>query len=577
MTQALKTSPLSAPQWKLIEKLLSDFDSRQIAWVSGYLAAQDAKPSAQEPSVAPVLIAHGGETGNSRQIALSSAESARMAGIPVEVVNLATTKVRQLRKYEWLLIVCSTHGNGDPPEPIEAFFEALMSDSAPTLSNLQFAVLALGDSSYDQFCVTGQQIDRRLESLGATRLHPRVECDVDFAVPAAAWEAAVLKKLPRTGASDALPTKQEIVATTTVYDKQHPLSVEVLENRRLSNANRRSAIHHIELEMPEGALALSPGDAVGILVDNPPDLVAAILDAIQLSAEACVSVGDRPMTLVEALRQQVDVTIPGAQFLSYWAELSGSETLRAFTDAPIREQRQFLKTVQIRDLVTAYPAVPGAQAFLDALRPLQPRLYDVANEIDGQTDELHLTVKHFHYNFQARTESGIASRYLLALEPGDPVRLYAHTNNRFHLPEEADIPVILIGEGTGIAPYRAFVESNAHRETPRHCWLFFAEQSFEQDFLYQKDLQKAHADGALSRVTTVFYADEPGVSLSDRLVDHIEQLVTWIEDGAHLYFCGDKGRLQACESDLGARVDLSIGDGAWKALNKQKRLHRNVY
>ncbi|MGP4845810.1 diflavin oxidoreductase [Marinobacter sp. 1Y8] len=579
MTQALKTSPLSAPQWQLVEQLLRDSDSHQIAWLSGYLAAlgMPAKDAAAVAAPASsVLVAHGGETGNCRSVALALAEKARAEGVAVEVADLAQMKVRQLKKCERLILVCSTHGDGDPPEPMEPFYDALMADSAPALDKLQFAVLALGDSSYEHFCVTGRQIDERLEALGATRLHPRQDCDVDYAGPVAEWQGRVLATLPKA-TQPVVETRPVAAETALVYDKQHPLTVEVLENICLSEASREAALFHLELEMPAGELALAPGDAVGILVDNPPDLVAAVLTAIQLSGEACVSVADQPMTLVEALRQHVDLTIPGARFLTYWAACSDAEELNTLADAATKEQRQFLKQVQVRDLITRHPAVPAPQDFVDALRPLQPRLYDVANLVDDQTDELHLTVKHYRYAFADRIESGIASRFLRTLEPGDQTRLYAHRNTRFHLPEAADVPVILIGEGTGIAPYRAFLQANARQPEPRQSWLVFAENTFEQDFLYQQELQQAHADGALTRVDTVFYDDEPGITLQDRLGEQVEALVEWIEKGAHLYFCGDKGRLADCESSLGKRVDQICGEGRWKALNKQKRLHRNLY
>ncbi|EKF73017.1 NADPH-sulfite reductase [Alcanivorax hongdengensis A-11-3] len=563
---------MNEPQWQQVQQLLRSLDQRQTLWLSGYLAAtpqpQDSTPSTHSPSV---LIAHGGETGNSHGLALKLADQARDAGIPVEVADLAQLRVRQLTKREHLLVICSTHGDGDPPEPIMPFHDALMADNAPRLEGLNFAVLALGDRSYEQFCVTGQQLDQRLEALGGKRLHARQDCDVDFAEPAARWSQSVLAALPKSD-SAAAPIPAAAPATTTI-SRQNPLDVEVLENLRLSDSRRRQPIHHLELALETTDLALKPGDAVGILADNPPALVAAVLDACNLSGDAAVSVNGQSLPLVQALRQHLDLTLPSSRFLEFWAELSGNDALRHRASADSREQRQYLKQVQIIDLLTQAPATPEPQALVDALRPLQPRLYDVANSLNVIGDELHLTVKDYRYSFVNRTEQGIASRYLLALEAGDSVRLYPHRNARFQLPEQAETPLILIGEGTGIAPYRAFLQELEHQQQNRPVWLIFAEQSFEQDFLYQSDIQLAHANGALTKVDTVFYQDQPGRSLAAVLRDQDATLREWLDQDAHLYFCGDKARLTECEKALAEQ----LGSELWKPLGKAKRLHRNLY
>ena len=576
MTTLAISSPLSEPQWQQVQQLLRSLDQRQTMWLSGYLAAgpqaQEAVPAtASGPSV---LIAHGGETGNCQSLAMKLADQARTAGVIVDVVDLAQLKLRQLAKREHLVLICSTHGDGDPPEPILAFYEAIMADNAPRLSSLKFSVLALGDSSYEHFCVTGQQLDERLEALGATRVHARVDCDVDFAEPASVWSKALLAKLPRNEtaqASSAAPVEAQ--ANAVVVDKRNPISVEVLENLCLSEASRVMPIHHIELALEMDGFNLSPGDAVGILADNPPALVAAVLNACGLSGEAAVSVNEQSLPLVQALRQHLDLTVPSGRFLTFWAGLSANAQLLSYADVDHPEHRAYLKRMQVLDLITLAPATPEPQALVDALRPLQPRLYDVANSLSAIPDELHLNVKDYRYAFGNRTESGIASRYLLTLEPGDSVRLYPHRNARFHLPEEAQAPVIFIGEGTGIAPYRAFVQEMQHGHQTRQAWLVFSENYFEQDFLYQSEWQQAHASGVLEKIDAVFYQDHPGATLATPLLKQIETLQNWLDQGAHVYFCGDKEQLTLCEKSLAEH----IGNDAWKLLSKDKRIHRNLY
>lgn len=576
MTPPQTTTPFSAPQWQQVQQLLGLLDQRQALWLSGYLAAgaPAAAPQAAPTPSNAVLIAYGGETGNSESIAQVLAEQALQQGIRVDVQDLAKLRIRQLSKRKHLLLICSTHGDGDPPEPVVPFYDALMADNAPRLEGLQFSVLALGDSSYEHFCVTGQQLDERLETLGGTRLHPRQECDVDFDEPAARWGKAVREQLPRSdqrGATSTITTAPAHSALT--YSKRHPLSVEVLENLNLSHPQRTTPIHHLELALESPDFTLAPGDAVGVLADNPPALVAAVLDACHLSGEAPVIVQDESIPLVQALRQHQDLTIPSTRFLEQWAQLSDSPILKQQLKAPSKVQRQYLKTVQVLDLLRQAPATPDPQALVDALRPLQPRLYDVANSLEHIDDELHLNVKAYRYDIAGRQESGIASQYLLTLEPGDTVRIYPHRNARFHLPDDPHIPVILIAEGTGIAPYRAFIQTLAKTRAQQPCWLVFAEQQFEQDFLYQTEFQQARQDGVLDKVDTLFYQDQPGKALASPLLEQAERLQEWIKSGAHLYFCGDKQRLTDCEKSLSSLFDADT----WKQLGKDKRLHRNLY
>jgi len=568
-------TPLDEPQWQRVQALLRDLDERQTLWLSGYLAGRPQSRQAEQTTDTGhrILIAHGGETGNSRSVAEKLAAQAQANGINATLQDLANLRVRQLGKQDYLLLICSTHGDGAPPEPVIPFYEALMDTSAPRLEKLHFAVLALGDSTYEHFCATGLQIDQRLEALGATRLHPRQDCDVDFEVPASQWRKDVLARLPDDATS--APTVSPSVESTsdTAYSKQRPVAVEVLENINLSAPSRSAPVHHLELALEVDDFPVAPGDAVGILADNPPELVSAILDACGLSGEAPVSLDNQPLPLVQALRQHRDLTIPSSRFLAYWAELSGDDSLRQQAAATKTEQRQFLKEVQVIDLLQQAPARPEPQDLVEALRALQPRLYDVANSLQAIDGELHLTVKDLHYPFAQRREHGIASRYLLALEPGDTLRLYPHRNARFHLPDSAESPLLLIGDSTGIAPYRAFLQALGARRAGTPVWLVFAEQHFEQDFLYQSELQKAHAEGLLEKIDAIFYRDQAGQSLVTPLLAQLDTLRDWIERDAHLYFCGDKDRLSACEYVLSGQ----LGDELWASLGKAGRLHRNLY
>src|SRR5690554_5881222 len=587
MSPVMSASPpsqiFSDQQWQSLLPVLKGLEEPQRLWLSGYLAgmtpqatAADAGPVAADP----VIIAYGTETDNSKRLAHDLQKLCEEQGIAAQVVDLGQLRIRRLPKLHHFIVITATHGDGDPPEPVADFFEALMSDEAPAVADMKFSVLALGDSSYEHFCVTGQQIDQRLEALGGTRLTPRQDCDVDFEKPAQEWMAELLPHLPRAAApqaatNGAAAAAMPAAAATTEYSKDNPLQVEVLDNRSLSHPDRAHPVHHLELALADAALPLAPGDAVGVIPDNPPWLVARILDLSGVSGESAVILNDQAMPLVEALRSHRDLTIASRGFVPFWATLSGDKALTALAEGEAAAQRNFLRDHQLIDIMLQAPARPDAQELVDNLRPLQPRLYDLANSLEELDDEIHLTVKDFRYTFGQREETGIASRFLLELQVGDMVRVYPHRNVRFHLPEESGVPLLLIAEGTGIAPYRAFLQELQQRNAK--SWLVFAEGSFEEDFLYQTDIQQAHSSGVLNELDTVFYNDQPGRNLADPVLENIDRLQAWIDEGAHIYLCGERKPLADCEAALESRLDEMHSTGFWKQLSKSKRIHRNVY
>lgn len=603
MSTPVPTQLFADQQLQPLLALLEACSDEQKLWLSGYLAGSlSADTNIPEfsltsntnlqPAVAstgrsaPVTIAFGTETDNCRTLARALAERCQTAGIATDVVDLANLRVRKLLRLQHLVVITATHGDGDPPEPIADFYETLMADDAPPLKDLQFAVLALGDSTYEQFCVTGQQIDQRLEALGGKRLLARRDCDVDFQQPADQWFTELLPHLPSAVADTQASAAPTQAAQGTLnkgtnnkesYSKNQPLLVEVIANHNLSSAQRQQPNHHLVLELPVTDFPLQPGDAIGVLPENPPELVAALLDHTGLSGEQPVTLHDRAMPLVEALRAHCDLTIPSRNFLSLWAELCQDSALQEVVTGNSTAQRGFLKQHQILDLILQYPARPQAQVLVDALRPLQPRLYDAANSLAVVDDELHLTVKDFRYPFRERQENGITSRFLLELQPGDSVLVYPHRNARFHLPDDPSAPLIFIGEGTGVAPYRAFLQQLSLLDTPPPCWLVFAEDSFEEDFLYQLDLQHSLDKGVLQQLDTVFYRDQADAELATPLLNQVSQLAEWVDQGGHIYLGGEKESLELCEARLTVCLDDISGQGSWQALAKAKRVHRNVY
>lgn len=582
MSSQIAKQLFSISQWQQLTGLLAELDDQQSLWLSGYLAArvQSSAPAVGngQSDGEPVVVAFGTETDNSRRLAEDFAQRCRSTGIAVECVDLADLRLRRLGKLRHLIVITATHGDGEPPEPIVPFYEALMAAEATAFADLEYAVLGLGDSSYEHFCATAIALDERLAALGGERLMPRLECDLDFAEPAARWLSQMLLKLPQTSANvDASPhTAVDLeLPVQRRFSKQTPLTTEVLANQKLSDSLRAAPIHHLELALEETGFDVQPGDAIGVLVQNPPELVSLILRATGLSGEQSVVLGNVSHPLADVLQQHRDLTIPGQGLLKLWAEISGAHAIQALMQANRKEQRRYLRDNQVHDILRTCPARPEAQDLIDALRPLQPRLYDVANSLSVTPDELHLTVKTLKYPFAGRCLTGIASAFLLELKAGDQVQIYPHRNARFHLPAQPEAPLILLADSTGIAPYRAFLQQLANAGDAPPCWLIFSEKQFEQDFLYQLDIQRAHAAGTLTHVDTVFYDDQPGVSLDTPVVQQADRFKSWLKQGAHVYLCGDKVRLENCEASLQALVETE--PELWDGLTKDKRIHRNLY
>jgi sulfite reductase (NADPH) flavoprotein alpha-component len=582
-----KVELFSAEQWRDIDGLLQQLEPVQALWLSGYLAAraEQAQPAPQVPSssaIAELTIAYGSETGNCEALARRLYDQVSSVGHSARLVDLAALKVRQLHKLSTLWLITSTHGDGDPPLGAVDFHRELLAAETLDLSGLRFAVLALGDSSYEKFCQTGKEFDERLAVLGAKRLATLVECDVDYADTAQQWFDARIATLPPADPSEVKPTGTSVAAIQTSYSKQRPLDTQVLEQVPLSASTRSHGNFHVTLALDEGSLELEPGDAVGVFARNPPSLVTAVLNATGLSPDTRVSVDEQPLALMDALSSERDLAIPGKKLLQKWAKWSNDQELVALVkDSQL--MRGWLRYQHVLNLLCDYPtSVPDAQAFVDALRPLQPRLYDVANYVSVGTDELDLLVKRFDYLLGETAHKGIASHYLCDLQPGDRVRIYPHRNARFTL-DRREEAVILIGYGTGLAPYRAYLQARAARGDTNPCWLVMGEQLYEQDFLYQTEWQAWLQSGVLSHLDPVFEDDQPRRDLGDVFAEASSRLIRWLDSGAVIYLCGDKTKLTQCEQKLlqvyGEANGLAHAECAsiWKTLTADGRIKRNLY
>ncbi len=558
-------SVLDEAQWSAVRALADGLTSEQLRWLGGFFvgvahgrsgagrapsATEVAAPAQQAGGEARhVTVLYGTETGNSAAVAQALAARLGEQGYAVSLLDMADCKPRQLGALQDLLIVTSTYGDGDPPQPATTLFEFIEGRRAPRLDAVRFAVLALGDSTYEHFCAAGRRLDERLQALGAERLLPRVDCDVDYEEAAAAWQAAVLQRLSTSATPIvAVSVRTAPVAAATSYDKNHPFAATVIDNRVLSGRGSSKEVRHIELSLEGSGLSYEPGDALGLVPQNDPTLVRTLLDLTGLSDDAPVEMKGETLPLGRALASELDIVAVTPRFLEQWAQLSGDGALRQLCQpACASERTTFARGHHVADVIRSRP-VPGldAQSLATALRPLQRRLYSIASSALSVPDEVHLTVASVRYELHGLPRTGVASRYLAAAAPDARVPVYVQPARHFRLPAD-DVPIVMIGAGTGVAPFRAFLQEREARGAPGRAWLFFGDRQFRTDFLYQTEWQAWLKEGVLERMDVAFSRDATGDAgktyVWHRLLERSRDLYAWLEEGAHLYVCGDAERM----------------------------------
>ncbi|MDX1537180.1 assimilatory sulfite reductase (NADPH) flavoprotein subunit [Arsukibacterium sp.] len=554
-----QASPLSEQQVQQLQGLVSQLNPIQQAWVSGYLAAsaqlaggQAVAPATAAASSATLTIVYGSQTGNARHVAEALASLAKAKNIAAKVVDLADYKSSQLKNEQYLIIVTSTYGEGEPPENAVSFYNFLFSKKAPKVPQLKFAVLGLGDTSYEFFCKTAADFDERLAELGAQRLQARADLDVDYDAAATSWNNALISVVEPEFAS--APSAQVInwpgqapTAAASQYNKQQPFAAELYTNQKITGRDSAKDVRHIEISLEGSGLTYLPGDALGVYFENDPAIVAELLSLTGLEGAAQVNLANQSLSLTDALTGQLELTQSYPAFVEKYAAASGNAALSQLA-ADKTALRSYLTDRQIIDIVRDYPVTTtaiSAQQLVDALRKQQPRLYSIASSQAEVEEEVHLTVAVVRYDAFGQPHYGGASGYLAErLAEGDKVRVFVEQNNNFRLPADDDTPVLMIGPGTGIAPFRAFLQERDARGATGKNWLFFGNPHFTQDFLYQTELQGYLKQGLLSRLDVAFSRDSAQkVYVQDKLRKHAAEVYQWLEQGAHVYICGDANRM----------------------------------
>ena len=574
----------------------------QLAWLSGYCWSQAGgqavqpgigAPAAAAPAPAAeplrVAVISASQTGNARKVAAELQQRLAAAGVNAVHAAAADYKPKNITGEQLVLLVTSTQGEGEPPEEALSLYKLLSGKKAPKLSGLKFAVLGLGDSSYPMFCGAGKSFDELLAKLGGERLLERQDCDLEYQAEAAAW---LDKIVPLVGSLAAAPAAaantgnasggSAPAAPASAYNKTNPVPATLLARQKITGRDSEKDVRHIEIDLSGSGLQYRAGDALGVWFENDPAVVEEILAAVSLKGDEPVNAGGQGKTVREALLHDWEIGLNTPQFVQGYAEISGNPALKeAAADASA-----YAAANPIAGIVSQYPAALTAEQLAGLLRPLAPRLYSISSAPEEVGEEVHLTVGVLRYEHNGISRTGAASGFLgERLEEEGSVRVFVEENPRFRLPENPDTPVIMIGAGTGVAPFRAFMQQRAANGDSGKNWLIFGNQHFTQDFLYQTEWQGWAKDGLLNKYDFAWSRDqEEKIYVQHKIREEAAELWQWLQQGAHIYVCGDASRMakdveQALLDTIAEQGGLSADDADeyLDNLRQEGRYQRDVY
>ena len=589
-------NPLNDEQEKALSELTTQLDREGLVWINGYFQGLLIAGSKQQPSVAKnssenqvsLTILFGTHTGHSQAIATQLSGAAENLGINASVFSMEEYKVKQLAKEENLAIIVSTHGEGEAPDMAEDFYNFVRSKRLPQLNKLNYAVFALGDKSYNLFCQTGIDIDEALAKNGAKPILPLATTDVDYEDNAEDWIKSILDKLkqavPQPNANvnfnqiGSLPQKH-------TYSRKNPFYAEILDKVKITGRDSDKEVYHLELSLDDSGINYLPGDSVGILANNPPELVQAILQKTKFDPEDKVWIKEEAVSLNDALLNHFEITVLTKDVIRKYAEKSGKKKLGELLSDE-KKLEDYLYGHDVLDLLDEYPHNWEPKDFFELLRNFPARLYSISSSQEAVEDEVHITVSVVNYENKGRKRVGACSSFLSkACEIGDKIPIYIDQNPSFKLPANNDTPIIMVGAGTGVAPYRAFLQ---HRETANQIgksWLVFGDRSFYSDFLYQVEWQKLLKKGYLEKLDVAFSREQKEkVYVQHKLKENQQELFNWLENGASFYLCGDmKFMAKDVNKTLIEIIQVQGGISETKAkeyikkLKKEKRFQVDVY
>ncbi|ENG1095724.1 NADPH-dependent assimilatory sulfite reductase flavoprotein subunit [Yersinia enterocolitica] len=590
--------PLSPEQLARLQAAVGEFSPTQMAWLSGYFwgmvnqqPGAVVAPAVAAPAAVTITLISASQTGNARRLAEQLRDDLLAAKLNVNLVNAGDYKFKQIAQERLLVIVASTQGEGEPAEEAVALHKFLFSKKAPKLPEMAFAVFGLGDTSYEHFCQAGKDFDNKLAELGAQRLLERVDADVEYQESAQQWRqqivAALQARVPAQSAAAVAVTPSGAVdeITSSPYSKAAPLTAQLSVQQKVTGRNSEKDVRHIEIDLGDSGLRYQPGDALGIWFDNDPALVEELLALLWLKGDEQVSIDGQNISLSQALRSQFELTQNTTLIVDKYAALSRDEKLIALlADKPALQH--YAKNTPIVDMVRQAPSDLNADQLVALLRPLTPRLYSIASSQAETESEVHITVGVVRYDIDGRPRTGGASGYLAdRLEVDGDIRIFIEHNDNFRLPVNPETPVIMIGPGTGIAPFRAFMQQREADGATGKNWLLFGNPHFTEDFLYQVEWQRYVKDGLLTRIDLAWSRDQAHkIYVQDKLREQGAELWNWIQQGAHIYVCGDANRMAKDVEQvlldvvaLHGAMDAEQADEYLSELRLARRYQRDVY
>jgi len=598
-TLRIENSPFGEQQLQQLLNTIGDLNPAQSQWLSGYLAGrtEESLQAADSPrllSEAALTVIYATETGNSEGIATSLATGLEQLGIRIDLRSADNFRPAALRKLKNVVFIISTHGEGDPPDEALELFEYLDSERAPRLPDLNYRVLALGDSSYTFFCEAGRKLDQRLQTLGAKSFGQRVDCDVDYANSAKAYVDEVIEyareklsadgQIVRNGTSTA--GHLSLVTNEERWSRAQPFSAEIGQIQKITGSGSAKDVYHIEVLLEDSGLRYEAGDALGVWASNDPQLVEWILTALQIGPSEIVRYNDEGMTASKALTDHLEITrLTAATVLAYANAVTQKDLEALFTGLASDQQQAFIEQRQLADLVEEYPGQLPAQTLVELLRPLGSRSYSIASSQTTVGEEVHLTVATLRSNVTGTNRHGVASGFLnQRLSPGEQVGVYLEPNRRFRLPQDPATPIIMIAAGTGIAPYRAFMQELEERSLSPDSWLIFGNPHLRTDFLYQREWLRWRDTGLLNRIDTAWSRDQPEKRYVQDVVREQAALIDgWLQRGATIYLCGS---LQMGQDVLSALQDVLAGQRGIEPdkaaallsdLRRERRIRKDLY
>jgi sulfite reductase (NADPH) flavoprotein alpha-component len=615
-----ENSPFNSEQADQLNRLIPTLSDEQLIWLGGYLVGIRARPAqptdraatvagtpsaAASPSVASseaaVTILFASQTGNAMRLAGELAQRLERAGCNVSLSCMSEFRTSALKKIRRLLVVASTHGEGEPPDKARIFHEFLHGKRAPRLEGLRFSVLALGDLSYKHFCQIGKDFDRQLEALGAERLHERVDCDVDYRETAEGWMEAVVRALGGDGttaiggsapaaaavSSSLVPSHAAAPAASSVYSREHPFHAEVLENFTLNGRGSDKETRFLKLSLEESGFSFAPGDSLGIFPENQPSLVDEFIAEMRWNADELVPAGKDEMPLRDALLKRYEITRLTRPLLKKAAEFSRDGLHELVERRPEQELDDYIEGRDLVDLARDFSLVGiPPRDFVRGLRRIPARLYSISSSCQANPGEVDLTISVLRYRAHQRERFGTCSSYCAErLREGDRVAVYVSSNPNFRMPADPDVPIIMVGAGTGVAPFRAFLEDREEAGAGGRTWLIFGDRHFRTDFLYQLDWLRWRKQGVLTRMDIAFSRDESAkVYVQHRMLERSRELYAWLQEGACFYVCGDEKRmardvdaaLKTIVAQEGRMSDEQAGSYL-DTLRQHNRYQRDVY